>query len=276
MRFYYTVENPAKTMGMSRSRTRWVAPISFISNFSAQLYGILSSPNMKEIHDANLSFWSPQPYLIAAIFFPQQLLQLVWLYRLLKLDPKKNFEQEKEIEPLMEYLPYYCIGNFCIAIWMIFWNQSDLKIANIFVLVNGFIQLYYVFGRLSPMDRSSPSSILTHLVTKTFAGIGFIDILHNSSVAYFDHQGPDTAVKIVTGVGFSALATRSDWIFGGCLVYDLIALSVGQRGIGEAKWGDLLAFYALGTALIVVIRNIMRPNQKPIEYIRIDGSTQGS
>lgn len=141
---------------------------------------------------------------------------------------------------------------------MIFWNQSDLKTANIFVLVNSFIQLYYVFGRLSPIDRSSPSSTLTHLVTKTFAGIGFIDILHNSSVAYFDHQGPNTAVKIVTGVSFGALAARSDWIFGGCLVYDLIALSVGQREIGEVQWGNLLALYAVGTALIVVARNIMR------------------
>lgn len=104
-----------KTMGMSCSNARWVAPISFITNFTAQLYGILSSPNMKEIHDANLSFWSPQPFLIAAIFFPQQVLQMVWLYRLLKLDPKKNAEQEKELELLLDYLPYYSVGNFCIA-----------------------------------------------------------------------------------------------------------------------------------------------------------------
>ncbi|POS85660.1 hypothetical protein EPUL_003224, partial [Erysiphe pulchra] len=245
MRFCITIEDPTNTIEMSRSSARWVAPISFITNFTAQLYGILSSPNMKEIHDANLSFWSPQPFLIAAIFFPHQILQLVWLYRLLKLDPKKNAEQVKEIEPLLDYLPYYSVGNFCIAIWMIFWNQSDLKTANFFVLVNSFLQIYYVFGRLSPMDKSSPSCILTHLVTKTFAGIGFIDILHNSSVAYFDHQGPNTAVKTVTGVVFGALATRSDWIFGGCLVYDLIALSVGQREIGEAKWGNLLALYAV-------------------------------
>lgn len=49
---------------------------------------MLSSPNMKDIHDKNLSFFSPQPYFIGAFFFPQQLFQLAWLYRLWKLDPK--------------------------------------------------------------------------------------------------------------------------------------------------------------------------------------------
>jgi hypothetical protein len=44
---------------------------------------------MKDIHYANLSFFGPQPLFIAA-FFPQQLFQLDWLYRLYKLDPTKS------------------------------------------------------------------------------------------------------------------------------------------------------------------------------------------
>lgn len=141
---------------------------------------------------------------------------------------------------------------------MIFWNQSALKTANVFVLVNSFTQLYYIFGRQPAMNTRSTSSVLTHIVSKTFAGIGVLDLLHNGSVAYFDHQGPSLTVKILTGLGFGALASASDWIFGGCLVYDLIALSVGQRGIGETDWSNLLGVYALGAAGIVAARNLAR------------------
>ena len=54
------------------------------------------------------------------------------------------------------------------------------------------------------------------------------------------------------------LTSTSDWIFGGCLVYDLIALAVGQRGIGETGWSNLLGVYALGAAGIVTAKNLVR------------------
>src|ERR1700744_3890464 len=131
---------------------------------------------------------------------------------------------------------------------MVAWNSSHLKIAHVFVTINTCTQLYYMMAKLPPMNRASSSSILTHIVSKTFAGIGVLDFLHNGSVAYFDHQGPNTLVKIGTGLGFAALASVSDWIFGGCLVYDLVALSVGQSGIkGQEGWGRLLGMYAVGT-----------------------------
>lgn len=41
-------------------------------------------------------------------------------------------------------------------------------------------------------------------------------------------------------------------------MYDLVALSVGQRGIGENGWGGLLGLYALGTAGIVGARNFWK------------------
>lgn len=141
---------------------------------------------------------------------------------------------------------------------MIFWNASALKTSNIFVLINSFTQLYYIFARLPPMNTRSTSSVLTHIVSKTFAGIGVLDFLHNGSVAYFDHLGPSTLIKVLTGVGFGVLASASDWIFGGCLVYDLIALAVGQRGIGETGWSNLLGVYALGAAGIVTAKNLVR------------------
>jgi len=76
---------------------------------------MLSTPNMKDVHDANLSFWSPQPYFIAAFFFPQQIFQLVWLYRLYKLDPSKSTENKKEVDIMVDFVPYYAVGNLCIA-----------------------------------------------------------------------------------------------------------------------------------------------------------------
>ena len=48
---------------------------------------------MLDVHNANLSFWSPMPQFIGGFFFPQQLFQLAWLYRLYKLDPKKPVER---------------------------------------------------------------------------------------------------------------------------------------------------------------------------------------
>lgn len=241
-------------MGVSLSTARFMAPVSFVVDFAAQQYGMLSTPNMKDIHDRNLSFFSPQPFFIAGFFAPQQLFQVYWLYRLWRAHPA----EDKAVGTMVDFSPFYTLGNLCIASWMVFWNASKLEASNLFVVVNSLAQLYYVFGRLPPMNLNSTDSVLTHIVSKTFAGIGVLDLLHNGSVAYFVHQQPSTAVKVLTGLGFGGLAACSDWIFGGCLVYDLVALAVGQRAYGNEGWSNLLGAYALGTAGIVTFRNIMK------------------
>lgn len=248
-------------MGISLSTARYLAPASFVIDFAAQQYGMLSTPNMADIHDRNLSFFSPQPYFIAGFFFPQQLFQVAWLWRLWRSrdgSSSSSSNSNDATSTMVDFSPFYALGNLCIASWMIFWNASRLEASNAFVLVNSLTQLYYVFGRLPPMDLGSTDSVLTHIVSKTFAGIGVLDMLHNGSVAYFVHQRPSTAVKVLTAVGFGGLAACSDWIFGGCLVYDLIALAVGQRAYGDEGWSNLLGWYAVGTAGIVAVRNIMR------------------
>jgi len=70
---------------------------------------------MKQVHDRHLSFWSPQPYFIGAFFFPQQIFQCIWLYRLWKLNPKKDEETRKEVQQIVDFVPYYAVGNFCIG-----------------------------------------------------------------------------------------------------------------------------------------------------------------
>ena len=218
---------------------------------------MFSTPNMKDINDRNVSFWSPHPFSIAGFFAPQQVFQLIWLYRLYKLDSKKP-QESKDLDMITDYVPYYALGNLCIGTWMIFWNSEQLKISNLFVVVNSLSQLFYVFGRQAPMDKNNWTSVLTHIVSKTFAGIGVLDLLHNGSVAYFKDYPADLTVKVVTAVGFGLASTVSDWIFGGCLVYDLVGLAIGQASAGNGSWSKILGAYAVGAAAIVAGKNLAR------------------
>lgn len=245
------------TMGVSLSTARYLAPASFLYDFAAQQYGLWSSPNMQDIHDRNISFWSPQPYFIGAFFFPQQMFQLAWLYKLWKLDPR-NPSQKAELDTITKFVPYYALGNVCIGTWMFFWNSEQLKTSNIFVWINSLTQLWYVSTQLGPMNTKSWGSILTHVVSKTFAGIGVLDLLHNTGVAYFVGEAVPFWAKVATGVGMLGMSAVSDWIFGGCITYDLVALSVGQAAYGNKSWSNLLAGYAVGSAALVGLRNYFK------------------
>jgi hypothetical protein len=142
---------------------------------------------------------------------------------------------------------------------MLAWNNERLDISNIFVTVNSLTQLYYIMAKLPPMNTKSTSSILTHIVSKTFAGIGVLDLLHNTSAGFFRNQPATLPIKVLTGVGFGVASAFSDWIFGGCLVYDLVALAVGQSGIaGSGSWSTWLSMYAVGAAGIVTARNVAK------------------
>lgn len=147
------------------------------------------------------------------------------------------------------------LANQSSLAWMFFWNSDNLATSNIFVWINTLAQLYYISTQIAPLNTRSTTSILTHIVAKTFAGIGVLDLLHNTSAAYYVGVPPNTLVKVATGLGFAAMASLSDWIFGGCLVWDLAGLAAGQ-GIMDGKgWGQLLGAYAVGTAAIVGAKN---------------------
>jgi hypothetical protein len=111
---------------------------------------------------------------------------------------------------------------------------------------------------LIAVNTKNWSSILTHVVAKTFAGIGVLDLLHNTSVAYYKDALPSVAIQAITGLGFAGLAAMSDWILGGCLVYDLVALSIGQAQYNNKSWSQMLGGFAVGTAAIVGIRNYIK------------------
>lgn len=69
---------------------------------------------MKEVNDANQSFFSPEAAFIGVFFFPQQICQLYWLYRLYRTKGDKPAEKA-ELDQMVDYVPYYALGNFCIA-----------------------------------------------------------------------------------------------------------------------------------------------------------------
>lgn len=52
--------------------------------------------------------------MIAGFFFPQQLFQLGWLYRLWSLDETKPADRV-ELDNMVDFVPYYSVGNLCIA-----------------------------------------------------------------------------------------------------------------------------------------------------------------
>lgn len=160
----------------------------------------------------------------------------------------------------MHFVPYYALGNVCIGTWMFFWQAESFHLSNAFVVVNSLTQLWYVFTQLEPMDTRSPGSVLTHVVSKTFAGIGVLDLLHNGSVAFFpDDLAPSAAIKAVTAVGMLGLSAASDWILGGCLVYDLVGLSVGQATYSkDGSWPGILGGLAVACAAVVGFRNYFK------------------
>ncbi|TFL04093.1 hypothetical protein BDV98DRAFT_648834 [Pterulicium gracile] len=239
-------------MGNQTSAVRILAPVSFIFDFAAQQYGIFSKPNMLDIHNQNIGAFSPNPYFIPAFFAPQQLLQLFWLYKLTRPGATGTATDPERLSA-ERYAWIYTLGNFCIGTWMFFWNANQLEISNIFVTINTVSHVAYIATQLPPLNANSTLSITTHLVAKTFAGIGVLDLLHNTSAAYYRGVPPSTMVQALTGMGFIGAAALSDTIFGACLAYDLVALAVGQSG----SWRKLLGAYALGTAAVIGARRWM-------------------
>ena len=129
------------------------------------------------------------------------------------------------------------------------WNSSHLGISLGFITLNALAQFYYVGS-----NQKSTSSILTHTISKVFAALAVIDILHNGSAAFFRDRPASLPVQILTGLGFCVACSTSGQIFGGCLVYGLLAFAAGQSG----DWQALLVVYALAAAGISTVRNIAK------------------
>ena len=97
-------------MGNTQSTVRYLAPASFLYDFALQQYGIFSKPNMVDIHNKNMAAFSPFAPFIGAFFFPQQIFQLVWLWKLWK---QSGTAQENAM--MNKFAWVYSLGNVCIG-----------------------------------------------------------------------------------------------------------------------------------------------------------------
>lgn len=153
--------SPPTKMGISHSVSRFLAPLSFLLNFSSQLYGLLSVPNLQDIDQANLSFFSPHPCFVGAFFVFQQVLQIAWLYRLVRPNPRGRLSFLRNTDPvkqdwdddvalMVDYAPYFAAGSLCIA--------------------GGFIFLVFSLRRFRGLFRSSSHCSGDSLLT-SFSGL---------------------------------------------------------------------------------------------------------
>ncbi|EIN12898.1 hypothetical protein PUNSTDRAFT_97851 [Punctularia strigosozonata HHB-11173 SS5] len=243
------------------NRARAMTLGSWVINFACQMYGMLTSPNMKEVADDNHYAFSPNPWFIGAFFSMQTVLQLWWIYLLFK----HSQETAGRLDAL-GYAPVYAIGNICIgtsthshlllplahtltAAWMIFWINQMFWPAQALVTINSFIQLW-AMTRLPFITRLNLS---THLVAKTFAGIGVLDFLDNGAVALRYSGPPGQVVKAIVGVVFGIASLTQDPIFGACLVYDLLGMYVGQSG----TWGATLMWMVVAIGAVVAVKTVV-------------------
>ncbi|KAH9837225.1 uncharacterized protein C8Q71DRAFT_706782 [Rhodofomes roseus] len=256
-------------MGNHVSRAQYLTLGSFVVNFGTQLYGMLTSPNMKEVADRNHYAFSPNPWFISAFFSGQVVLQLAWIRKLFSLNPAGyekigagdtngvTAEEVASVQTATEYAPIYALGNLCIAGWLFFWLREEFTASQFLVTINSFVQLAAV-ARLPPVTPgSSRLTVLTHLVAKTFAGIGVLDLLDNGGVMSRYTAPPSKLVKGLTYALFPLATAVSTPFFGLTLLYDVVGVCVGQRNVlGASGWSTGLGWTAGAMGTIVVIKTL--------------------
>jgi len=276
---HHTISSQTTIMGNQVSRAQYLTLSSFLVNFGVQVYGMVSSPNMKQVADANHYAFSPNPWFIAAFFSGQAALQAYWIRQLFKLGPDgyqridtappaasdsltgtKNVtakEDEKAVQTTLNYAPVYAIGNLCIAGWLYFWLREDFTASQVLVTINSTIQLLAV-ALLPPLTESSSHLMrLTHYVAKTFAGIGVLDFIDNGGVALGYHAPPSTLLQALTYTLFPIATAASTPLCGSFLLYDVLAIAVGQRGVlGGAEWSSRLGWTALSMGGIIAFKGL--------------------
>ena len=99
----------------SPSTDKWLAPGIFVVDLTAQIYGLCTSPSMVDVHYANMSFFSPNTTFVAVGFSPMQVLQLIWLYKLVALDGTNGEDKvPDEVDYLLDYVPYFVTCHLCL------------------------------------------------------------------------------------------------------------------------------------------------------------------
>ncbi|EPQ60021.1 hypothetical protein GLOTRDRAFT_67311 [Gloeophyllum trabeum ATCC 11539] len=230
------------------NRARLMTLGSWAINFAAQTYGMLTKPNMKDIHDTYHYAFSPNPMFIGVYFSMQVVIQLTWISKLWRPSGGRKDDASAYGEPSqLKYAPIYALGNLCIAGWMLFWNNENFVMSQALVTVNSFAQFYAVFVMLPPMTADN---VWTHLTAQTFAGIGVLDFVDNGAVVLRLAGPPSTAIQVVTGLVFGLGALLTNPIFSATMLYNLVGLYFGQSGV----WAKNLAWMIFATGIVVFFK----------------------
>lgn len=144
--------------------------------------------------------------------------------------------------------------------------NGNLKGANIPVTINTLTQMYYVFA-LRNKNPKTYQAKLTNIVAITFAGIGMLDLFHNTTAAFYPSTAPSTMVQIATAVAAPLTALFTPLLFSSCIAYNLFGLAIGQHqlaqkaltavgtgGGGGEAWAKLLGGLGLGLVGIIGAR----------------------
>ncbi|KAG8901997.1 hypothetical protein FRB99_004981 [Tulasnella sp. 403] len=233
------MENPA---------TRCLALASIATNLATQGWGMLTSPTTQDVSDHNFSAFTPLAPLVGISFVVQQAVGIYWTWRMFN-------------QPTPEHHSYaltFSLGNLSLTLWCLAWHYERFLASCGFLILNTFVHLLFISTRLPPISYDNWD---THTVANLFAGLGILDIFHNGAVAYqayiqqglgiVDYIAPSLPIKLITGLVFISGSACGEWILGEVLVFDLMALSVAQRG----SWATLLGVYALLCSLTVGLRN---------------------
>merc|ERR1712072_964817 len=111
-----------------------------------------SSPNMKEIADANPAAFSPHPFAILGVFIPEVIVQALWVYF--------DFYNSKPSQESLDYVPIFALGEVAIGVWAFFWQRERFIASQVCVTINSIAQLWAV-TRLPAMQEGNK---LTHWV----------------------------------------------------------------------------------------------------------------
>lgn len=244
---------------MSLSTAKVVVPATWAYDFACQQWAILiSDPNMKVVNDRNPAAFSPTPFAIGAWFGPQQILELIYIKELF-------YPTGGKVEPIMLSLaPFFSLGNIMIGTWPFLWNSERLQFADLFVIVNTLQSLYWVYTKRAANPNTWQEKI-ANAVGYSFAGIGVLDFLHNTSIGFFPRQAPSTLVKALALVGFPLASILSPVAMGLSFLYVQLAITIGQYqlankafdnmgGGGGFGWAQMMGLGAVVTATAVGLR----------------------
>ena len=156
-------------------------------------------------------------------------------------------DENDETTLMLKYCPHFILLHVCLALWVPFWNASQIGYSFIPLLNNCLAQHEFM---LVMLPRTSTLS-LTTILASGMAAIGIIDVLHVGSVVLCPVSKcqagrGEEVVSILLFFGLGSMAGRigkKSSVYSGGLLFGLAALAFADHQ--EEMWVLVLASCAL-------------------------------